>query len=576
MACPPPGSSPRATSTPRWPIDADVVAYFASSDYRYREAADDIARCLRAGKNVVTTSLVSFCYPPAAEPDLREMLEHACRDGRHHAVQQRRRARAGSTTSCRSCSAATCARIDKITMQEILDYAPIAQPDIMYDFMGFAYPPEYVTPLQEPGRLNRLWSPVVWGLAAALGLDPRPGRRHDGEVGDARDATRPRRDRCPRARSAAMWFRLVGIKDGEERIVLEHITRMGDHAAPDWPRHPSPLGGYRVILEGMPTYTVDIEMHGRGQQHAGPELRHLHATAQRDPRGRRRAAGHRVVARPADGRRRDDRRRVDRGDPVSGVFDDLDGKVVVVTGASRGVGRGIARYLAGCGAKLVVSARGAEGLAALSAELDELGARARRAHRRRRRPRRVNFALVDAAVDDVRHRRRRRRQRGRRRTRRCRVEDLTEADLDVAVRRVGQGHGVADAGGVPGDARPGTRPHRDVRVERRARTASPTYSAYSAAKEAIRAITRTAAAEWGRHGITVNSICPVSVRHHTPGLDDPEALAKFEQGFARQPVPRDGRLEEDIAPVVGFLLSDASAYVTGQTLMADGGRIMLR
>ena len=104
----------------------------------------------------------------------------------------------------------------------------------------------------------------------------------------------------------------------------------------------------------------------------------------------------------------------------------------------------------------------------------------------------------------------------------------------------------------------------------------PGYSAYSAAKEAIRAITRTAAAEWGRHGITVNSVCPVSVRHHTPGLDDPEALAKFEKSFARQPVPRDGRLVEDIAPVVGFLLSDASAYVTGHTMMADGGRIMLR
>ena len=75
----------------------------------------------------------------------------------------------------------------------------------------------------------------------------------------------------------------------------------------------------------------------------------------------------------------------------------------------------------------------------------------------------------------------------------------------------------------------------------------------------------------------MNSVCPVSVRHHTPGLDDPEALAKFEKGFARQPVPRDGRLEEDIAPVVGFLLSDTRArYVTGQTMMADGGRIMLR
>jgi NAD(P)-dependent dehydrogenase (short-subunit alcohol dehydrogenase family) len=102
------------------------------------------------------------------------------------------------------------------------------------------------------------------------------------------------------------------------------------------------------------------------------------------------------------------------------------------------------------------------------------------------------------------------------------------------------------------------------------------YSAYSAAKEAIRAISRTAAREWGTFGITVNCICPVSVRHHTPGLDDPEVLAKFERSFRHNPLPRDGRLEEDIAPVVGFLLSDASAYVTGQTLMADGGRVMLR
>ena len=151
-------------------LDADAVAYYASGDYRYREAADDIARCLRAGKNVVTTSIVPFCHPPAAEPDVREMLERACQDG--------------GTTLFNSgvepgwindmvpfVFSATCARIDKITMQEILDYAPIAQPDIMYDFMGFAHPPDYVTPLQEPGRLNSLWSPVVWGLADAHGLE---------------------------------------------------------------------------------------------------------------------------------------------------------------------------------------------------------------------------------------------------------------------------------------------------------------------------------------------------------------------------------------------------------------------
>jgi hypothetical protein len=248
-------------------VDADVVAYFATGDYRYREAADDIARCLRAGKNVVTTSLVPFCYPPAAEPDLREMLDTACRDG--------------GTTLFNSgiepgwindlvpfVFSSTCARIDRITMQEILDYAPIAQPDIMYDFMGFAHPPDTVTPLQAPGRLNSLWSPVVWGLAAGLGL--KLDRVDDSLEKWVTPKTYETASGPLLAGTvAAMRFRLAGIADGEERVVLEHITRMGEHSAPDWPRHPSPLGGYRVLLEGMPTYTVDIEMHGRGSNMRG-------------------------------------------------------------------------------------------------------------------------------------------------------------------------------------------------------------------------------------------------------------------------------------------------------------------
>jgi 2,4-diaminopentanoate dehydrogenase len=248
-------------------LESDVVAYFASGDYRYREAAADIARCLRSGHNVVTTSLVPFCYPPAAEPDLQEMLASACRDG--------------GTTLFNSgvepgwindlipfVFSSSCARIDKITMQEILDYAPIAQPDIMYEFMGFANAPDRVTPLQEPGRLNSLWSPVVWGLATGLGLTL--DRVDDSiEKWVTPESYETASGPLPKGTVGAMRFRLAGIVDGEDRIVLEHITRMGEHSAPEWPRHPSPLGGYRIILEGMPTYTVDIEMHGRGNNMRG-------------------------------------------------------------------------------------------------------------------------------------------------------------------------------------------------------------------------------------------------------------------------------------------------------------------
>jgi NAD(P)-dependent dehydrogenase (short-subunit alcohol dehydrogenase family) len=258
---------------------------------------------------------------------------------------------------------------------------------------------------------------------------------------------------------------------------------------------------------------------------------------------------------------------------VSGVTDDLDGRVVVVTGASKGVGRGIARYLAERGARLVVSARGQEGLDALSSELTDLGASyvARRADAADRD---ANFALVDAAltefgtVDGV-------IANAVTSNPPVPVEELTDADLDVPFDA-----SVKGTVWLMQAAFPVMREQGRGRIvtfgSNAALNGVPTYSAYSAAKEAIRAITRTAASEWGRFGITVNCVCPVSVRHHTPGLDDPEALAKFERSFRHQPVPRDGRLEEDIAPIVGFLLSDASAFMTGQTLMADGGRIMLR
>jgi hypothetical protein len=134
--------------------------------------------------------------------------------------------------------------------------------------MGFAHPPDAVTPLHEPGRLNRLWAPVVWGLAAGLGLT-LDGVEDTLEQWIAPESYETASGPLPAGTVGGMRFRLVGIAGGEERIVLEHITRMGAHSGPDWPRHPSPLGGYRVILEGMPTYTVDIEMHGRGSNLRG-------------------------------------------------------------------------------------------------------------------------------------------------------------------------------------------------------------------------------------------------------------------------------------------------------------------
>ncbi|HWI49974.1 MAG TPA: SDR family oxidoreductase [Rummeliibacillus sp.] len=102
-----------------------------------------------------------------------------------------------------------------------------------------------------------------------------------------------------------------------------------------------------------------------------------------------------------------------------------------------------------------------------------------------------------------------------------------------------------------------------------------TQGAYAAAKEAIRGISRVAANEWGRFGINVNLISPIA---NSPGV---QAWAKaqpeyYEDVKNKIPMGRFGDIEEDIGRLAVFLASEDSQYITGQTIMTDGGSIMLR
>jgi len=102
----------------------------------------------------------------------------------------------------------------------------------------------------------------------------------------------------------------------------------------------------------------------------------------------------------------------------------------------------------------------------------------------------------------------------------------------------------------------------------------PGLADYNATKEGIRALTKTAAREWGREGITVNCIAPgaLSKRGQEFIQRDP---AEFERRNAEKCLPRLGDPETDIAPVAVFLASDESRFVTGQTMFADGGYCLL-
>ncbi len=248
----------------------------------------------------------------------------------------------------------------------------------------------------------------------------------------------------------------------------------------------------------------------------------------------------------------------------------LEGRTAIVTGAGQGVGRGIALALAGAGANVVIAARRAETGEPVASEIRE----------------RDGSAIC--VQTDV--------------TVRADVEATVAATverfggLEIMVHnafggRAGSSHRLEEVDdrmwrGFSRTAVWGSFycaqlafPHLRA-AGRRGRLVLVTSPAgiegsanipiYAPVKAAQRAMAKSLAREWGEHGITVNCIAPVA---ETPALlrafeANPELR---ERVTARVPLGRVGDAERDIGSVVVFLAGDGSSYVTGQTVVCDGG-----
>jgi 4-hydroxy-tetrahydrodipicolinate reductase len=167
-------------------------------------------------------------------------------------------------------------RIEQVRCMEILNYATYDQGMVLFDIMGFGQPLESVPLLLTPGVLTTAWGSVVHQIAAGLGtaLDdveewyerlPAP-ETFDIAAGTIEAGT-----------VAALRFEVRGMRDGVPIVVLEHVTRLRDDLAPDWPQ-PTGQGGYRVVVTGEPMYTLDLQMLGTDGDHNTAGLK---ATAMR-------------------------------------------------------------------------------------------------------------------------------------------------------------------------------------------------------------------------------------------------------------------------------------------------------
>ncbi len=249
---------------------------------------------------------------------------------------------------------------------------------------------------------------------------------------------------------------------------------------------------------------------------------------------------------------------------------DVAGRVVVITGAGQGIGRGMALHLGKAGARIVVAEWKAHRAERTVGELTALGVEAMASvcdiSSREQIEVMVSatierFGRIDALINNA-------------QTFRPKADlvDITEEDLDVFY-----------DSGVKGTlwAMQAAYPHMKERgwgrivnfVSAAGIVGMSGYGAYNASKEAIRALTRTAAREWGRDGIVVNAIAPgaASKRGQDAAARDEDEHRLFR---AEHPIGRQGDPEDDIGPVALFLCSDACRYLTGQTLMVDGGAFL--
>jgi len=245
----------------------------------------------------------------------------------------------------------------------------------------------------------------------------------------------------------------------------------------------------------------------------------------------------------------------------------LGGRVAVVTGAGRGIGRGIARRLAREGAAVVVAELDAESGTRCAHELKAEGGQALFLRTDVGKKEDV-LAMVERAVTvlgsiDVLVNN----AWGGGTTER--LEKKTDALMEHGFRI-----GLMSAFWAMQAAFPHMRAKRWGRIVNvcslNGVNAHMYTAEYNTAKEALRALTRTAAREWARHGICANAICPaaVSVQYEAFRAANPELAARL---TAQNPMGRMGDPEQDIAPVVAFLASEDARYVTGNTIHADGG-----
>jgi hypothetical protein len=239
--------------------DVDAVVYTATADTRPDDAFADLVACLEAGANVVSTSFYPLLHPASAPTPMIEAVERACATG-DASVFVSGIDPGWALDILPMLVSGVSAGIEEIRVQEIFNYALYDAPDVVRNVIGFGGPMDTTPLMLLDVALEMVWAPMVRILAESLGVELDAIATHVERRPLERTVEVPGMGTFVAGTQGAFRFEVQGVVDGRPRLVMEHVTRIDDDCAPDWPVSTAPGGIHRVRITGHPN--LDVTIHG--------------------------------------------------------------------------------------------------------------------------------------------------------------------------------------------------------------------------------------------------------------------------------------------------------------------------
>ena len=233
----------------------DCVCYTASGPERDAVAVPDYVAMLERGINVVTVSSPGLVFPAGFDAPVRDRLaDAATRGGASLYASGIEPGFAGDQLVLTLLTQSESIR--SVRTQELFRYDEYPVTFMMFDVFGFGKPLDHTPLMSYDGAQLTTWGPPVRMVAHALGVELDTIR----ETYERRVTERTLEVAAGVIEAGtvgAIRMETIGVVNGQDAIVIEHVNRMADDIAPDWPTADRD-GTYRIVVEGNPNLQCEM------------------------------------------------------------------------------------------------------------------------------------------------------------------------------------------------------------------------------------------------------------------------------------------------------------------------------